>query len=158
MNPADRLDCAQLEETRGTVEPEEAKNRKRARCTQQAQKSHEVPQMRETRKARKDAMPHERGSSPVPLPNACALISPIPILASTARQPLPTSMPCLPDIKQTTDTKALIFQGTVGLQGLGVPDYGRLRAILDFKMNAPAAPSQSRTTTGMSRKDAQPLS
>ena len=27
MNPADRLDCAQLEEARGAIEPERGKNR-----------------------------------------------------------------------------------------------------------------------------------
>ena len=43
----------------------------------------------ETQKARKDAIPYERGLLPVPTSEFCTLLSPIPMLASAAARHSP---------------------------------------------------------------------
>ena len=65
---AGALDCAQLEDASTTAEPGITGESVKGSCARMADGVQKIfpAAHRETRKARKDAMPHERGSSPVP--------------------------------------------------------------------------------------------
>ena len=65
---AGALDCAQLEDASTTAEPGTTGKTVKESCARMADRVQKLfcAAHRETRKARKDAMPHERGSTPVP--------------------------------------------------------------------------------------------
>ena len=65
---AGALDCAQLEDASTTAEPGITGETVKGSCARRPGRVQKLSSAapRETRKARKDAMPHERGSTPVP--------------------------------------------------------------------------------------------
>jgi hypothetical protein len=102
---AGALDCAQLEDASTTAEPGITGESVKGSCARMADRAWKIfsAAHRETRKARKDAMPHERGSTPVP-PSEFSSIA----LADRKirfRRELPTARPSstatLPDLKKS---------------------------------------------------------
>jgi len=88
---AGALDCAQSEDASTTAEPGITGETVKGSCARMADRALKIfsAAHRETRKARKDAMPHERGSCQCPLSNFLPLSSPIAKSASAANDPLP---------------------------------------------------------------------
>ena len=155
---AGALDCAQLKDASTTAEPGITGKTVKGSCARMACRAQKFPSAahRETRKARKDAMPHERGFSPVP-PIEFSFI----VLADRkirfrreypAARPPSTATP--PDLGKTADSKELnpkhLLSSTIALSR---------RCLRDHHAPHFAPPCRSAyTATGRIRQDAHPLS
>jgi len=108
---AGALDCAQLEDASTTAEPGITGETVKGSCAHMADRALKIfsAAHRETRKARKDAMPHERGSSPVPPIEFSSIVLADRKIRfrreSPAARPPSTAAP--PDPGKTADSKEL---------------------------------------------------
>jgi hypothetical protein len=108
---AGALDFAQLEDASTTAEPGITGETVKGSCARMADRALKILSAahRETRKARKDAMPHERGSSPVPPIEFSSIVLADRKIRfrreSPAARPPSTAAP--PDPGKTADSKEL---------------------------------------------------
>ena len=158
-HPASALDCAQSREASATGE---ARQRYLCASGQIVDQRSLTCRSRETRIARKDAMPHERG------PIACA---PIRILLHCSRRSQSSLLPLARQPLVNSSTATQLTPGNLlTLRHLTTdratrrqsawlcPGLRTLACHSTYSEDAPSSPAPFPQKTGMSRKDAQRIS